>query len=213
MKILFGGSFDPIHNGHIMLALQVAGEFNHPVSLLPLAGNPNYKAPPQATLQQRLEMLEIIINKYPEQLNIDYNETRLAEYSPSCFTLQRLRDIYGAQEEFYFIIGGDSLLNLNTWDNWQDLFMLTNFIVAKRPEYPFDNMARELQDEVLPRIAEANQTNSPAGKIIFSDFAPMDISSTAIREAIYNNQNLDQATDPDVYKYIIQHNLYKGVTA
>ena len=210
MKIFFGGSFDPVHNGHLALALQIAREFQHPVSFMPLNGNPNYKAPPQASLNDRLAMLEQLIADYPEQLAIDRHEAQLAEYTPTFYSLTRLRKIYGDAEPFYFVIGSDSLVNLSIWDCWQQLFGLTNFIVARRPDYPLEMMNAELAAAVLPRIATFEGLPIASGKIYNSDIVPMEISSTMIRQRIKAAQSIDDLVNCKVSNYIYNHNLYQG---
>lgn len=207
MKILFGGTFDPVHNGHIALAKYISDQFNHVVSLMPLSGVPNYKKPPQASLKERLDMLEIIANKYSKQINIDYNEANLDTYSPTVFTLRRLREIYGNDEPFYFIIGGDSLVSLDIWDEWNELFELTNFIVATRTNYSLDKMSSQLKNVALPRITK-KQVLKPHGSIIMTHFDPIDISSTDVRKKILYNQPIDNLIDSDIEKYIKTHNIY-----
>lgn len=211
MKIFFGGSFDPVHNGHLALALQIANEFKHKVSFMPLNGSPNYKAPPQASLNDRLAMLELLIAEHPQQLEIDYHEAQLPEYSPTFFSLTRLRRIYGDSEPFYFVIGGDSLINLSIWDYWQQLFGLTNFIVARRPDYPLEIMSAELAAQVLPRITpfDGNKLTT-SGKIHFSEFTPIDISSTLIRSRIKAALPVTELVNHQVSHYINDHNLYQG---
>lgn len=210
MKIFFGGSFDPVHNGHLALAVQIATEFDHKVSFMPLTGNPNYKAPPKASLKDRLAMLELIINLYPAQLEIDYHETAYSEYSPTYHSLTRLRKVYGDDEPFYFVIGGDSLVNLTVWDCWQKLFNLTNFIVARREDYPLEMMPEDLKQEVIPRIDKFNGQHSPCGKIYFSNFTPVEISSTMIRNRVSNLLPVNNLIADKVNQYIINHNLYQG---
>lgn len=210
MKILFGGTFDPIHIGHIQLARYVSQQFNCPVSLLPLSGVPNYKKPPLATLEQRLSMLEIIAAKYPHEITINYSEAQLNEYSPTITTLRRMRKNELITEKIYFIIGGDSLLSLEIWDEWKSLFGLTNFIVAMRPDYPLHNMTEELAKEVSPRITDNINSSSPVGSVIITHFTPQEVSSTNIRQLCQLGQNIDTLVDPEINTYIIQNNLYKG---
>lgn len=211
MKILFGGTFDPLHNGHLDLALQVSQQFQHPVSFMPLSGVPNYKAPPIATIEQRLQMLEIVQQEYPTQLAIEYNEANLIEYSPTVFTLRRLRKIYGNDEPMYFIIGGDSLVSLDKyWDEWQNLFGLTNFIVAMRPDYDLSLMSEQLSQQVTPRITKQCNSMLPSGEIIMIDFAPHPVSSTIIRNELKQNNNVDKFIPQSINNYIIKNQLYKG---
>lgn len=208
MKIFFGGTFDPVHNGHISLALHIQQEFNHVVSLLPLSGVPNYKLPPKATLQQRLAMLEIIVSKYPRALEIDYSEANLNRYSPTCETLARMRELCGAELGIYFIIGSDSLLSLDTWDNWQQLFSLTNFIVALRPDYPLENMSPRISKFVTPRLRYKFNYNKPSGEVILINWIPINISSTEIRHRTALGQKIDDLVPLEISNYIRKHNLY-----
>ena len=210
MKILFGGTFDPIHIGHIQLARYVSQQFKHPVSLLPLTGVPNYKQPPQASLQQRLAMLEIVAAKYPDEIKIDYSETQLTEYSPTVTTLRRMRQKELIPEIIYFVIGGDSLVTLDIWDEWRDLLKLTNFIVAMRPDYPLSKMSPQLAAELLPRINTTTNTINAVGEIIITHFTPLEVSSTQIRQCYAMGQEINQLVEPEINHYITQNNLYKG---
>lgn len=206
MIILFGGTFDPIHNGHLKLALHIASQFNCKVDLLPLNGTPNYKPAPVASLKQRLEMLRLVVTMYPEQLQLNLSETEYPEYSPSYLTLSRLRAKYGKEESFFFIIGGDSLISLTTWDNWKELFNLTNFIVAMRPGYTVENLDNEIIKRLID-IRNYNQ-NMPAGQIIITDFTPVDISSTQIRKQQKNLDSIADMVPESVNLYIQQQKLY-----
>lgn len=231
MRILLGGAFDPVHTGHIRLALYIHHEFQQPVKFLPLNGVPNYKAPLQASLSQRLDMLKLIILKYPTQLGIDYSETKFNTYSPTYVTLNRLRQRYGTKEAIYFIIGSDSLVTLDSWDNWQQLFTLTNFIVAIRPEYPLSKMSKTLASTVIPRLcAPPAQITHPkldllppnlnpttldtsqnsVGQIIMLNLAPTPESSTMIRKQLKDTNKVNSWLPSEIKQYIITHNLYKG---
>lgn len=210
MKIFFGGTFDPVHCGHIKLALQVNDEFKYKVNLLPLGGIPNYKSLPEAALADRLAMLKLVKNKYPHQIDIDYTEAANPAYSPTYYTLKHLRSVYGFDLPIYFIIGGDSLISLDTWDNWLELFSLTNFIVAMRPDYPLQKMSKSLTEMVMPRLQSKLKTAQPYGQIIVIDFAPLLISSTKIRQLCKDGKNLDNLVTPEVANYIYTHSLYKA---
>lgn len=206
IKVFFGGTFDPIHNGHIKLALHINNILNAKISLMPNSGTPNYKPKPIATEAERLKMLEIIANKYNKQIDLELNEMEQKKFSPSVDTLKRLRFKYGENIPFWFIIGGDSLINLDNWDNWKELFELTNFMVAMRPKYKISDATEVLQKEIKSRLCN-KITSNIYGKIYFTNFSPIDISSTAIRNNIMAG-NVDSSVDHDVYQYIIDNNLY-----
>ena len=210
MKILFGGTFDPIHIGHIKLALHISNEFSHKVSLLPLGGVPNYKALPEAKLEDRLSMLSLVETRYNSQLEVDYTEANNPDYSPTYFTLKQLRLVYGKDMPLFFVIGGDSLFSIESWDNWQNLFELTNFIVAIRPDYPLETMSANLKALITPRFSNEVNPFQAAGQIVFTTFAPIQVSSTQIRRMCKEQQDISNLVIPEVAEYIFRHQLYKG---
>ena len=209
MKLILGGTFDPVHQGHIQLALHLAAKYQQVVSLLPLGGLPSYKATPQANLAQRLAMLELVVKAYPGQIEIDYSEAAQETYSPSYVTLHKLRQIHGTPLPIFFIIGGDSLLTLDSWDNWHKLFSLSNFIVALRPDYSLSAMSAELSKHVMPRMTNHADLKQPAGQIILTNFKPLAVSSSQIRHYCANQQAIDDLVLPEVADYIYTHNLYQ----
>lgn len=206
--IIFGGTFDPIHNGHIAIANTVYAKFKSLITFMPTA-RPNYKNPPIATDEERLEMLTIALNKNP-QYKIDTLEINQSYYSSSYETLTKIRNQVGNTTPIYYIIGEDSLVSLDTWDSWTELFNLTNFIVIKRPKYSYDMMSPKLK-----AIFETQKTTNfdnldvAYGKIYLLDFVLSDISSTSIRNWIKNGIDIDDYVPSTVAKYISQHNIYK----
>lgn len=209
MKILLGGAFDPIHCGHIQLALDISYCYQHPVDLLPLSGTPNYKPQPVASLAQRLAMLQLIKAKYPQQINLDCSETYYNHYSPTIITLKRMRAELNCSDAMFFIIGSDALITLDSWHEWQQLLNLTNFIVVARPGYDLEQMSAELKQVVTPRLTTQLNKHSIAGKIIVYKTRPSSISSTAIRARCKNAEAIDTLVPAEIANYIITHNLYR----
>ena len=208
LKLIFGGTFDPLHNGHLQLLLHLYQLLGTPISLLPLGGIPSYKAPPQASLAQRLEMLHLIAAQYPEQIEIDTSEALAPSYTPTYLSLQRLRQTHGSAAQLYFILGGDSLVSLDSWDHWRELFTLSNFIVALRPNYSLEQMTPQLKQQVLPRLVPFPATEV-AGQIILTTFKPLAVSSTQIRHHCAQGLNPSAMVNPEIARYILTHNLYK----
>jgi nicotinate-nucleotide adenylyltransferase len=128
-------------------------------------------------------------------------------YIPSVVSLKTLRDNIGYERAVYFLIGEDSLLSLDTWDNWQELFNLTNFIVALRPGYNLEQMSKTLAHEYNRRLSSLKVT-APYGQIYLLDFKPLDISSTTIRNNIANDLPIENMVDPKVAQYIKDNKLY-----
>lgn len=203
--IILGGTFDPVHNGHILLAKALYSQFKQNVVFMP-AATPNYKKPPSTTEIQRLDMLKLAIanNKH---FIIDSHEMFETKYIPSVVSLKILREKIGYERTVYFLIGEDSLLSLDTWDNWHELFNLTNFIVALRPGYNLEQMSKTLAHEYNSRLSNLEVT-APYGKIYLLDFKPLDISSTTIRNNIANDLPIENMVDPKVAQYIKDNKLY-----
>lgn len=205
--IFIGGTFDPIHKGHTLLAEALYNLFHQPVTFVP-AAPPNYKMAPQTTAMQRLDMLKLALANNQHYL-IDNSEIFLSEYRPTVTSLKQLRKKIGNQTPVYFLIGEDSLVSLDSWDNWQELFNLTNFIVAMRPGYELSQMSEKLANEYNNRLVTNIQSfNQPSGQIYILDFKPLDISSTQIRHNIHNDLPFEEWVDARVAQYIIKNKLY-----
>lgn len=205
--IIIGGTFDPVHNGHISLATALHKLFEQNIVFTPTAV-PNYKAQPQTTAKQRLDMLNLAISHNPHFI-IDSHEMFDPNYTPTVKSLQTLRKKIGNSRAVYFLIGEDSLLSLDTWDDWQKLFDLSNFIVAMRPGYKLEQMSDKLKQQYNRRIVKNKaDLGAPNGQIYVLDFAPLDISSTKIRTNIAQNLPIDTMVDPTVAKYIKDNKLY-----
>lgn len=204
-KILLGGTFDPIHLGHIELALYIAKKFHCKVSLLPNNGKFNYKKQPVANTKQRIEMLELIQNKYSDYIDIDYTELNLEQYSPTISTLKRFHNQTYHKQSIYFIIGEDSLMGLDSWDSWQELFLYCNFICVPRSTI-VNNL--NLNPLIYDKITYSN-SNVSNGAIIKIDFTPPNISSTEIRLKAHAKQDISSLVDDTTSTYIQKNNLYK----
>lgn len=115
--ILLGGTFDPVHNGHIALANMLYTIFQHPITILP-TNLPPYKQTPTTTSSQRLEMLNLAFGTN-SKFFINTSELEQDIYCCTYKTLSNMRQQLGFDIPIFFLIGSDSLLNLDTWDNWQ----------------------------------------------------------------------------------------------
>ncbi len=208
LKIILGGSFDPVHNGHITLALNIFQQFHHTVDFLPLCGTPNYKAPPKASLHQRLEMLSIVQKLYPKEIGIDYSESSYNNYTPTYLTLKRMRTNYTGA--LFFIIGSDSLLSLESWDHWEEILLLCNLIVVNRPNYSISNLTARLAEVIIPRIRPDPDLQLNQGQVIMARSPESACSSTWIRNTCSHGGRLDKDLVPSaIADYIYQNNLYK----
>ncbi|MCC2645490.1 MAG: nadD [Burkholderiales bacterium] len=207
--VIMGGTFDPVHNGHISLARALYRTFGQKVVFMPTAP-PNYKQLPTTTANERLDMLKLAINDNPHFV-IDSSEILQQKYIPTIDSLKALRKKIGYDIPLYFLIGEDSLVNLDTWDSWQMLFNLTNFIVAMRPGYSLDQMSEQLKAQCTKRtIKDKSKLIQPFGQIYFLDFTPLNISSTNIRNNYQQKLPTTGMVDPKVDQYIKDNKLYSS---
>ena len=205
--ILLGGTFDPIHLGHIKIAEKLYSMFGEPVTFLP-TGIPPYKARPNISASNRLEMLNLIIAN-DDRFIINDIEIKKDDFCYTYKTLESLRQEYG-NIPIHFVIGSDSLISLDQWDNWLELFRLTNFLIIKRPHYELSLMNNKVAYEFKQRQEkdfDLYRVNL-AGKIFVVPFLPIDISSSMIRDKIKNKLEFESHLPVIITNYIKQHSLY-----
>lgn len=212
LTALFGGTFDPIHYGHLLPAVALVEEVKlSQVSLLP-NHIPPHKTQPEASTYQRIEMLKLAIADYP-MLSIDMremNQSRLDRPSYTIETLQAWRMENGDQPGLAFILGQDSLLSLPTWNNWQTLLNYCHLLICRRPGYAENSDNPQLKDWI-----ERHQTKNiddlhthPNGFIYFANTPLENISATEIREKISNGKSCETLLPPKVWQYIQAEHLY-----
>lgn len=207
LLILFGGTFDPVHNGHLLLAQKLYSSFEQIVTFLPI-GIPPYKPIPQTTNEQRLDMLKLALNNDYRYV-IDLRELYSFNYNYTYQTLRQIRQEVGDDAAIFFLIGSDSLVTLDKWENWQELLTLTNFVVAMRPDYNIDQMSPILAREFNKRKRAKLESFTCSGSFYLLDFAPLNISSTQIRNLVRDGQSVNHLVNKCVAKYIIKNNLYR----
>ena len=200
--ILFGGTFDPVHRAHISAARAVSKALQQaPVYLVPNAVPP-HRPQPLAHAGQRLAMLKLAIAPFP-QLHIDDRELRRDGPSYTIDTLLELRREHPARP-LALVLGADSLAALQHWHRWQEYPALCHLVVLPRPG------AAEPDERVLGAFptAEAGQLCTlPAGRRLMLPAPNLDVSSTAIRQALAEKGHCP-ALDADVLAHIHQHGLY-----
>jgi len=195
---ILGGTFDPVHEGHIAIARQVHSEFGLSRIMLVLSGNPPHKkASALAPAHHRLNMLAVAARKYPflEVSNIELSREGVI-YTVDTLTLLKEKQ---PKCEFHFIIGSDTLFELPTWKNISEVFRLTCFICVRRPG-----------DSYLQIITEIGRLNALYGdRVALASQPGPDVSSSAIRRAIAGGERPVAHLQKEVEEYIDQYGLYK----
>ena len=205
---IFGGTFDPVHFGHLRPALEVqqALELNE-VRFIP-AGQPPHREVPHATTPQRLSMLRAAIDDQPGFV-VDEREIRREGPSYMVDTLVSLREELG-QVPLCLILGYDAFLGLARWHQWQRLFELSHLVVTHRPGWNHDNLDETLQRLVQQHeIVSEQMSEQAAGGLVFVPVTQLDISATGIREQIRAGQDIRYLLPDPVYEMIKELQLYR----
>ena len=228
---LLGGSFDPVHRGHVALAALFA-QLIRPDELRVLpAGRPwQKKNGLEAGDADRVAMLELAFGDAGFAVAIDTREIVRKTPTYTVETLRELRDALGPDASIVFLMGADQLQKLDSWRDWRDLFTLANFGVAARPGYRLDDAAlpAAVAQELAARRATPDEVRtSPAGRVCLAHTLAVDISATQVRALLHagaagsganpgTNPSGNLGTDlgallpKQVLDYIQQHNLYKS---
>jgi len=202
MIAFLGGTFDPIHLGHLEAAKKIQQlNFFKKVSLLPSC-QPVQKNNCLFDLNQRIEMIESALDEYPT-IELDYDEIKSKNPSYMIDTL-KLKKKNNPDQNLCLIIGTDALENLPSWKDSQDLNEFCHLFVIERPEYP-PNKVNQCGFDVVNSIHKLNQ--SRGGYLYFSDLKMLDISSTNIRERILNKKSIESLTPYSVTSKIASYGL------
>jgi nicotinate-nucleotide adenylyltransferase len=215
---LLGGSFDPVHRGHVALA----GLFTQLLApdelrIMP-AGRPWQKAAGlQASDADRVAMLELAFENAGFSVAIDTREIERQTPTYTVETLRELRAELGPDTSIVFLMGADQLQKLDTWRDWESLFDLANFGVAARPGYSLveAGLPPAVAAELARRKAAPDDVRAtPAGRVCLAHTLAVDISATRVREALRAGAqpgiDISACLAPQVLDYIQQHNLYKS---
>lgn len=210
--LLLGGSFDPVHAGHVGLA-HYFGTLLHPdeLRLIP-AGQPWQKPGMKTPASDRIAMLALAFPNQATPVVIDEREVRRDGASYAIDTLRSLREELGPEVSLVMALGADQLANLHTWRDWQQLFDQAHLCFAARPGF---SMTRDVLDadvarEVARRLASPSQLRgTPAGLAYIAPNLALDVASTAIRASLAAGGDAGGQLPAPVLDYIRQHHLYQ----
>ncbi|MDD5240891.1 MAG: nicotinate-nucleotide adenylyltransferase [Sulfuricella sp.] len=211
---ILGGTFDPIHFGHLRLAQELAeGLGLREVRFIP-AGRPPHRTQPFALTQQRLEMARLGIVGNP-LFTLDEREIFKPTPSYTVETLLDLRRETGAAQPLCLFMGTDAFLGLISWHRWRELFELAHIVVAQRPGFSglgraAATMPNDLRDELNRRLTNEPEALSAtsAGAVFIQPITALDISATQIREQLAAGQSPRYLLPDAVLDYIQTNGLY-----
>lgn len=211
---ILGGTFDPIHNGHLRLAQEALEQCGlSAVRFIP-GGTPPHRDAPHVTAQQRLDMVRLALQGNPAFV-LDEHEIRCTDPCYTVNTLTALRAELGAQQPLCLLMGGDAFLQLHTWHEWKKLFELAHIVAIQRAGgRPLGNAINgtdtALRNEYHARLAPAPRVlhESPAGAILVVDMPALEISATSIRRRCAESRSIRYLLPDPVFNYIQSHQLY-----
>jgi nicotinate-nucleotide adenylyltransferase len=207
--IVFGGTFDPVHYGHLRAASEVCEKLAvDDFRLLP-AGQPPHRDRTGAEAYHRLAMLELALAPYPD-LTVDEREVRRDGPSYMAETLASIREEVGARP-IILCLGQDAANQLSGWHRWRDIPDLAHLLVMKRPrsrpKYAGE-VAELLRERRVRRPAQLME--SEAGRVCYLGVTQLAISSTDIRAQIERGGNPRFLLPSTVLAYIRKHGLYRA---
>ncbi|MDP2929505.1 MAG: nicotinate-nucleotide adenylyltransferase [Candidatus Omnitrophota bacterium] len=184
---ILGGTFNPIHMGHLILAEEARFKLKlEKVVFVPAFVPPHKDSAEIINAKDRLEMVRLAIEDNPA-FKVSTFEIDSKKKSYSIDTLKDFRSMYGEDTELSFITGSDSLKDLFSWKNINDIFKISKFIVANRPGYPMKDVPKEVETVVI---------------------TPIEVSSLDIRRRLMEGRSIRYLVPEKVRKYIAEHKLY-----
>jgi nicotinate-nucleotide adenylyltransferase len=191
---IMGGTFDPVHFGHLRLAQEAAEILGLARVCWVPAGRPWHRARPKAAAAHRLEMVKLAIAKNP-LFELDDAEIRQTAPGYTVETLERLRKTLGSDRPLVLLLGTDAFRGLTSWERWRNLFELAHVFVAQRP-----GRRRAATPDAL--------RERPAGRVVTHGTTALDISASAIRAHFAQARSPRYLLPSAVLDYIEAHGLY-----
>ncbi|NLD46096.1 MAG: nicotinate-nucleotide adenylyltransferase [Clostridiaceae bacterium] len=195
---VLGGTFNPIHNGHLIIAEMIREEFDlNKIIFIPSGKPPHKKADEVSDVEHRYNMVLGAV-RGNTRFEVSRVEIERQGYTYTVDTLKELKQLYGANTQLYYLIGADVLFDLLTWRNFEEVFRICEFIVALRPGYEEDDFNRQIQFLSTKYCAKFHTKSLPL----------IEISSTLIRNKVREGKSIRYLVPEAVERYIIEKGLY-----
>ena len=214
---LLGGTFNPVHNGHLAIARQTRDVLGlDRVVLIPTSDPPHKPDENLASAKHRFEMVRLAVGSDPS-LSVSDVDLRRSGKSYSIDTVRLLQQEYGVHTLLYFVIGLDAFLEFPTWREPQTLLTLCSFVVVSRPGLSFQALAAM---PLIPRLPQASLIDLDEGRSLRLDASlgshsliclrlpPTDVSASDIRARLAQGAATTHLLPPAVESYILQHHIY-----
>jgi nicotinate-nucleotide adenylyltransferase len=216
---LYGGTFDPVHTGHIAVAHGLSKLFAlDEVLFIPAALAPHKRESKVTPAFHRYAMLALATQSEP-LMRISMVELDAPERPYTFETLSRIKESFGSGAQLFFVMGADSWMEITTWREWERVLMLTNHIVVARPGYEWaaEHVTPSIRERIVDlRGVDAEQMareidRGERAKIYITDAVNMDVSATMIRRAVREGMDTDwlRLVTTSVADYIRKYGLYR----
>lgn len=208
---VFGGTFNPVHYGHLRSALELCSELELSELRLMPCHQPVHRDEPDCSAQQRLAMLDLAVEVEPA-LSIDRREINRSGPSYTVDSLIDIRAELGEQTALCMVVGSDAFAKLETWHRWQELLDYAHIVVLARPGYSgpdSDSLNQWLHKVQVSTRAELFE--NIAGSVLMVELTQLLISASAIREQIQSGKSPRFLLPEPVWQYIREQKLY-GIT-
>lgn len=194
---VFGGTFNPIHKGHINLCLECGKHYQfEKILLIPTNLPPHKEAADLAGNEDRLEMCRLAVKDYPS-LEVSDLEMRMSGVSYTVNTIKELRKCYPGYE-IYLIIGSDMLFMFHRWYRYEEILENAHLLVGAREPREYEKMAEYVHD-VLKKNEKVHVIHIPV----------IPLSSTFVRDSLRKKEEISEYLNPEVYEYIVKNKLYR----
>ena len=200
---IMGGTFNPIHNGHLVTAAEALNQFSLEKVIFIPSGNPPHKNYHEEEIAEHRYLMTVIATSSNSKFFISRIEIDRKGKSYTIDTLKELKKIYGKDTEFFFITGADAILEILTWKKTEEIIDLCYMIAATRPGYNLLKL-EELRENLAKRAK-----NYEDNKILVMEIPALAISSTDIRERVRTGRTIDYLVPEGVNNYILKHGLYR----
>ncbi len=197
---IMGGTFDPIHYGHLMLAEQIRTSFELDQILFIPAGNPPHKSANHKAVKMHRYMMTLLATASNLNFTVSDIEIKRDDVTYTIDTIKALKEKMSPEDELYFITGADAIILLDTWKNYRELVKYVKFIGATRPGI----------DEVLLAEKIGELSNDLGAHIELCSVPALAISSTDIRLRVGEGKSIKYLLPETVEHYIYKEGLYKN---
>ncbi|GLS26908.1 putative nicotinate-nucleotide adenylyltransferase [Marinibactrum halimedae] len=206
---LFGGTFDPIHVGHLRMALELRQALGvNEVRLVP-CHQPPHRGLPLRTSQQRAEMLTLAVSEC-DGLSTDLRELDRDGPSYSIDTVIEVRQEVGAATPLMLAMGMDSFIHFPSWYRSEEFLQYTHLVVMTRPGYGLtSHLNTDLSSLLNKQMTQQEMQSCPCGGVLIVQQTPLPISATQIREALQTGSSVQYLVPDVVRQYIQQNQLYR----